>query len=191
MQVWCLAVSSMGDFVVTSGADRALRVWQRTEEPFFVEEEKEKRLESLFEADLEVRRTLSLLTSTTRGMRQQWPCRCMSHVLPALPFTVPGSHICLCQMVCSPLSVGCACTGQCSAAEARRGGCRGQCCACRQNHNGGSEWSGAHRRCPRTRGCRGRARSGVSVCAAEAQELLLDPAWQMRECSCKQLLHYS
>ena len=64
----------MGDFVVTSGADRALRVWQRTEEPFFLEEEKEKRLESLFEADLEVRRTLSLLRSTTRRMRQQWPC---------------------------------------------------------------------------------------------------------------------
>ncbi len=54
MQAWCLVVSSMGDFVVTSGADRALRLWQRTEEPFFVEEEKEKRLESLFEADLEV-----------------------------------------------------------------------------------------------------------------------------------------
>ena len=48
----------MGDFVVTSGADRALRVWQRTEEPFFVEEEKEKRLESLFEADLEVSASL-------------------------------------------------------------------------------------------------------------------------------------
>lgn len=40
--------------VATAGADRSLRVWQRTEEPFFVEEEKEKRLESLFEADLEV-----------------------------------------------------------------------------------------------------------------------------------------
>ena len=76
VQVWCLAVSSMGDFVVTSGADRALRVWQRTEEPFFVEEEKEKRLESLFEADLEVRRTLSLLRLSTRSMRQQWPCKC-------------------------------------------------------------------------------------------------------------------
>ena len=54
VQVWCLAVSTMGDFAVTSGADRALRIWQRTEEPFFVEEEKEKHLESLFEADLEV-----------------------------------------------------------------------------------------------------------------------------------------
>ena len=28
--------------------------WERTEEPFFVEEEREARLESLFEADLEV-----------------------------------------------------------------------------------------------------------------------------------------
>lgn len=47
--------------VATAGADRSLRIWQRTEEPFFVEEEKEKRLESLFEADLEV---LSLSSST-------------------------------------------------------------------------------------------------------------------------------
>lgn len=54
-QVWCLAVSRGGDMCVSAGADRSLRVWQRTEEPFFVEEEKEKRLESLFEADLEAR----------------------------------------------------------------------------------------------------------------------------------------
>ena len=33
--------------------DRSIRRWERTSEPFFVEEEKEKRLESLFEADLE------------------------------------------------------------------------------------------------------------------------------------------
>jgi U3 small nucleolar RNA-associated protein 12 len=30
-----------------------MRRWERTSEPFFVEEEKERRLESLFEADLE------------------------------------------------------------------------------------------------------------------------------------------
>lgn len=30
---------------------RSIRRWERTEEPFFVEEEREKRLESLFEAD--------------------------------------------------------------------------------------------------------------------------------------------
>lgn len=55
-QVWCLAVSSGGGFVITGSHDRSLRRWERTEEPFFVEEEREKRLESLFEADLEVRR---------------------------------------------------------------------------------------------------------------------------------------
>ena len=44
----------MGDFVITGSHDRSLRRWERTDEPFFVEEEKEKRLESLFEADMEV-----------------------------------------------------------------------------------------------------------------------------------------
>ncbi len=98
LQVWCLAVSSSGDFVITGSHDRcacistlpghtdrscrcfrnaqvcvrrlevllrskptprpvcrSLRLWERTEEPFFVEEERERRLESLFEADLEAR----------------------------------------------------------------------------------------------------------------------------------------
>ena len=53
-EVWCMAVSSLGDFVITGSHDRSLRRWERTDEPFFVEEEREKRLESLFEADLEV-----------------------------------------------------------------------------------------------------------------------------------------
>jgi U3 small nucleolar RNA-associated protein 12 len=52
-EVWALAVSAYGDFVVSGSHDRSLRRWERTSEPFFVEEEKERRLESLFEADLE------------------------------------------------------------------------------------------------------------------------------------------
>jgi hypothetical protein len=39
--------------LLTGSQDRSLRRWQRTNEPFFVEEEKEKRLESLFESDLQ------------------------------------------------------------------------------------------------------------------------------------------
>ena len=54
-QVWCVAVSAAGDLAVSGGADRSLRVWRRTDEPFFVEEERERRLESMFEADAEVR----------------------------------------------------------------------------------------------------------------------------------------
>lgn len=46
---WCAAVSARGEFVVTGGHDRAIRVWERTDEPFFVDEEKERRLESLLE----------------------------------------------------------------------------------------------------------------------------------------------
>ena len=53
-EVWCMALSAHGDFVITGSHDRSLRRWERTDEPFFVEEEREKRLESLFEADLEV-----------------------------------------------------------------------------------------------------------------------------------------
>ncbi|GFR42436.1 hypothetical protein Agub_g3341 [Astrephomene gubernaculifera] len=52
-EVWALAVSQFGDFVVTGSHDRSIRRWERTSEPFFVEEERERRLESLFEADLE------------------------------------------------------------------------------------------------------------------------------------------
>ncbi|PON49000.1 Guanine nucleotide-binding protein, beta subunit [Parasponia andersonii] len=51
--VWCIAVSNRGDFVVTGSHDRSIRRWDRTEEPFFIEEEKEKRLEEELETDLE------------------------------------------------------------------------------------------------------------------------------------------
>lgn len=52
-EVWALAISSLGDFLITGSHDRSLRRWEKTEEAFFVDEEKEKRLESLFEEDLE------------------------------------------------------------------------------------------------------------------------------------------
>ncbi|KAK2557967.1 WD repeat-containing protein 3 [Acropora cervicornis] len=40
-EVWCLAVSPNGDHVATGSHDRSLRLWERTEEPLFVEEERE------------------------------------------------------------------------------------------------------------------------------------------------------
>jgi len=60
-EAWCCTVSSIGDFVVTGGHDKSLRRWDRTDEPFFLEEEREKRLESLFEADLEKQEQRSAL----------------------------------------------------------------------------------------------------------------------------------
>lgn len=51
VQVWALQVSSLGDFLVTGSHDRSIRRWEKTEETFFVEEEKEKRLERMLDAD--------------------------------------------------------------------------------------------------------------------------------------------
>ncbi|XP_047954497.1 WD repeat-containing protein 3 [Salvia hispanica] len=50
-EVSCLAISNHGDFLLTGSLDRSIRRWDRTEEPFFIEEEKEKRLEEMFETD--------------------------------------------------------------------------------------------------------------------------------------------
>ncbi|GLI64000.1 hypothetical protein VaNZ11_007154, partial [Volvox africanus] len=52
-ELWCCGISQFGDFVVTGSHDRSIRRWERSSEPFFIEEERERRLESLFEADME------------------------------------------------------------------------------------------------------------------------------------------
>ncbi|XP_057779260.1 LOW QUALITY PROTEIN: uncharacterized protein LOC130997849 [Salvia miltiorrhiza] len=52
-EVSCLAISNHGDFLLTGSLDRSIRRWDRTEEPFFIEEEKEKRLEEMFETDID------------------------------------------------------------------------------------------------------------------------------------------
>ena len=52
-EVWSAVVSRSGDFIASVSRDRSLRVWRRTEEQVFVEEERENELEQLFEAGLE------------------------------------------------------------------------------------------------------------------------------------------
>ena len=51
-EVWALAVSRTGDFVVTASHDKSIRVWQQTDEQIFLEEEREKELEELYEQTL-------------------------------------------------------------------------------------------------------------------------------------------
>jgi len=53
-EVWSLAVSNYGTFFVSSSHDRSLRVWERTDEPVFLEEEREKQLENMFESELDL-----------------------------------------------------------------------------------------------------------------------------------------
>lgn len=51
-EVWALAVSRTGDFLVSASHDKSIRVWQQTDEQIFLEEEREKELEELYESTL-------------------------------------------------------------------------------------------------------------------------------------------
>ncbi|XP_068755786.1 WD repeat-containing protein 3-like [Montipora capricornis] len=51
-EVWCMAVSPDGDHVVTGSHDKSLRLWERTDEPLFVEEEREQEREREHEESL-------------------------------------------------------------------------------------------------------------------------------------------
>ena len=48
-EVNCLAVSRTGAFVLTGGMDRQVRVWERTRDMVFLEEERERELEQVFD----------------------------------------------------------------------------------------------------------------------------------------------
>ncbi len=51
-EIWAMAVSRTGDFVVTASHDKSIRVWSQTDEPIFLEEERERELEALYESTL-------------------------------------------------------------------------------------------------------------------------------------------
>ncbi|KAJ2747259.1 beta transducin [Coemansia sp. BCRC 34301] len=51
--VWALAVAKHGNFVVASSQDRSIRVWEKTDEPLFIEEERERELEEMYDRGLE------------------------------------------------------------------------------------------------------------------------------------------
>lgn len=51
-EIWALVVSRTGEFVVSASHDKSIRVWQQTDEQIFLEEEREKELEELYESTL-------------------------------------------------------------------------------------------------------------------------------------------
>ena len=51
-EIWALAVSRTGEFLATASHDKSIRVWQQTDEQIFLEEEREKELEDLYESTL-------------------------------------------------------------------------------------------------------------------------------------------
>ncbi|KAK9480728.1 WD40-repeat-containing domain protein [Lipomyces japonicus] len=51
-EVWAIVVAHSGEFVVSSSHDRSIRIWEQTEDQIFLEEEREKELEEVYEATL-------------------------------------------------------------------------------------------------------------------------------------------
>jgi len=50
-EVWALAVAKFGTFVVTGSHDRSIRIWEKTDEQLFLEEEREKEMEEMYERE--------------------------------------------------------------------------------------------------------------------------------------------
>ena len=51
-EIWALIVSRTGEFLATASHDKSIRVWDQTDEQIFLEEEREKELEELYESTL-------------------------------------------------------------------------------------------------------------------------------------------
>ncbi|KAL4725981.1 beta transducin [Fusarium chlamydosporum] len=51
-EVWAIAVSHSGNLLVSAGHDKSIRVWDETDEQIFLEEEREKEMEELYESTL-------------------------------------------------------------------------------------------------------------------------------------------
>ncbi|GFF40511.1 uncharacterized WD repeat-containing protein C3D6.12 [Aspergillus udagawae] len=51
-EIWALTISHSGEFVVSASHDKSIRIWQQTDEQLFLEEEREKELEEMYDNTL-------------------------------------------------------------------------------------------------------------------------------------------
>lgn len=51
-EVWSVAVSDDGEMVASASHDKMLRVWRRTDEPLFLQEEEDRRMDEMFESTI-------------------------------------------------------------------------------------------------------------------------------------------
>lgn len=61
-EIWAMAIARSGEFLISASHDKSIRVWQQTDEQIFLDEEREKELEELYEN--------TLLTSLEQDERQ-------------------------------------------------------------------------------------------------------------------------
>ncbi|KAF7560887.1 hypothetical protein G7046_g3265 [Stylonectria norvegica] len=51
-EVWAIAISNTGNFLASAGHDKSIRIWEETDEQIFLEEEREREIEELYESTL-------------------------------------------------------------------------------------------------------------------------------------------
>lgn len=51
-EIWALTISHSGDFIVSASHDKSIRTWQQTDEQIFLEEEREKEMDELYDSTL-------------------------------------------------------------------------------------------------------------------------------------------
>ncbi|RHZ56449.1 hypothetical protein CDV55_104780 [Aspergillus turcosus] len=51
-EIWALTISHSGEFIVSASHDKSIRIWQQTDEQLFLEEEREKELEEMYDNTL-------------------------------------------------------------------------------------------------------------------------------------------
>jgi U3 small nucleolar RNA-associated protein 12 len=51
-EIWAMTVARTGDFIVTASHDKSIRIWSKSDEPIFLEEERERELEDMYEKTL-------------------------------------------------------------------------------------------------------------------------------------------
>jgi U3 small nucleolar RNA-associated protein 12 len=51
-EIWAMTVAQTGDFIVTASHDKSIRIWSKSDEPIFLEEERERELEDMYEKTL-------------------------------------------------------------------------------------------------------------------------------------------
>ncbi|KDE09424.1 hypothetical protein MVLG_00327 [Microbotryum lychnidis-dioicae p1A1 Lamole] len=51
-EIWALAVSHRANFVITGSHDKSIRIWEKTNEPLFLEEEREREIEEMYDSNL-------------------------------------------------------------------------------------------------------------------------------------------
>lgn len=51
-EIWALTFSHSGEFIVSASHDKSIRIWEQTDEPLFLEEEREKEMEEMYDNTL-------------------------------------------------------------------------------------------------------------------------------------------